>query len=199
MGSSGGPGDPIYMYHSNYDSFHWMTKFGDPQFTTHAVMGQYLGLIAYYLSSEKIIPFGIPNYVDELNKYYGTLQETVAESNMSSFDVSPIKDAINTFSEAATEAHNWMQRARDSNDQGLIDHVNHKLRDFERGFVSQGGLPGRIFYKHVLFAPGEDTGYAPVVFPGVSEAVMAGDRAQAEEWLKKTSDGIRVAAGVLTP
>lgn len=199
MGAGGGPDDPIYMYHSNYDSFHWMTNFGDPQFKTRSIMGQYLGLVAYHLASEKIIPFAIPNYVDELNEYYHTLEHTISESNLTSLDITPIKDAINTFKEAATEANTWMERARNSNDDHLINHVNHKLRDFERGFVSQGGLPGRIFYKHVLFAPGQDTGYAPVVFPGVTEAVLVGDREQAEEWITKTSDGIRVAAGVLTP
>ena len=40
MGSDGGPTDPIYHYHSNYDSYHWMSTFGDPGFITHKSMGQ---------------------------------------------------------------------------------------------------------------------------------------------------------------
>lgn len=199
MGAGGGPDDPIYMYHSNFDSYHWMTKFGDPEFKTHSVMGQYLSLVAYHLASDKVIPFDVNNYVSELNQYYDTLKDTIDEANMNSLDISPIKDAIETFNTAASEASDWMKDAQESDDEDLIDHVNHKLRDFERGFVSQGGLPDRIFYKHVVFAPGSDTGYAPVVFPGVSEAVMAGNATLAQEWVKKTSDGIRVAAGVLTP
>lgn len=30
MGAGGGPNDPVYPYHSNYDSYHWMATFGDP-------------------------------------------------------------------------------------------------------------------------------------------------------------------------
>ena len=40
MGSDPGPEDPVYHYHSNYDSYHWMAKFGDPGFTTHKSMAQ---------------------------------------------------------------------------------------------------------------------------------------------------------------
>jgi N-acetylated-alpha-linked acidic dipeptidase len=44
------------------------------------------------------------------------------------------------------------------------------------------GLPGRPWFRHVIFAPGEYTGYAAVVIPGVNEAIDARDpvRAQAQ-------------------
>ena len=40
MGSGGGPDDPIYHYHSNYDSYHWMATYGDPEFLSHQSMAQ---------------------------------------------------------------------------------------------------------------------------------------------------------------
>lgn len=40
MGSGGGPNDPVWHYHSNYDSYDWMTKFGDPGFLAHKSMGK---------------------------------------------------------------------------------------------------------------------------------------------------------------
>jgi hypothetical protein len=40
MGSDAGPGDPVYHYHSNYDSYYWMSNFGDPGFLQHKSMGQ---------------------------------------------------------------------------------------------------------------------------------------------------------------
>ena len=44
------------------------------------------------------------------------------------------------------------------------------------------GLPGRPWFRHTIFAPGEYTGYAAVVIPGVNEAIDAHDtgRAQAQ-------------------
>lgn len=40
MGSGGGPDDPVYHYHSNYDSYHWMATYGDPGFLSHQSMAQ---------------------------------------------------------------------------------------------------------------------------------------------------------------
>jgi len=75
---------------------------------------------------------------------------------------------------------------------------NHKARDFSRGFTSQGGLPTREFYQHTIFAPGRDTGYAPVTFPGITESITFDQDAElAQEWVQKTSDAILVAASIL--
>lgn len=40
MGSYPGPRDPIFHYHSNFDSYHWMSKFADPGFLAHKSMGK---------------------------------------------------------------------------------------------------------------------------------------------------------------
>ena len=48
--------------------------------------------------------------------------------------------------------------ARTTKDANSVRLVNHKYVQFQRGFVSQGGLPDREFYKHVVLAPGLDTG-----------------------------------------
>ncbi len=84
-----------------------------------------------------------------------------------------------------------------TNDTDLITVVNHKYRDFQRGFVSQGGLPGREFYRHVVTAPGLDTGYAAVTYAGVTEAVEGGELSFAEEWVGRTARGILRAADIL--
>ena len=40
------------------------------------------------------------------------------------------------------------------------------------------------------------SGYAPVTFPGITEAVEAGNFTLAEEWFKKTASAIRVAGNI---
>jgi N-acetylated-alpha-linked acidic dipeptidase len=40
-------------------------------------------------------------------------------------------------------------------------------------------------------------GYAPVTFPGITEAVEAGNFTLAEEWVKKTTAAIRVAGNII--
>ena len=40
-------------------------------------------------------------------------------------------------------------------------------------------------------------GYAPVTFPGVTEAVEAGNFSLAAEWVQKTAAAIRVAGNII--
>lgn len=196
MGAGGGPGDPIWHYHSNYDTYHWMATFGDPGFHMHSTMGQFLTLLAYHLTDDTILPFDLPNYGKALRSYYDELLETIA-STESEIDVSELDSAISAFQTRAAEVQTLDEHARVTNDPNLISVVNHKYRDFQRGFVSQGGLPNREFYKHVVNAPGVDTGYAPVTYPGITEALESGNIERAVEWVGKTAKGILRASEII--
>ncbi|KAI1090371.1 glutamate carboxypeptidase [Rostrohypoxylon terebratum] len=187
MGAGGGATDPIYHYHSNFDSYHWMTTFGDPDFLAHKSMAQYLSLLAYNLANQDVIQFDLPNYAAQLEKYYDDLISTI-NSNSQSLNTSALQDAIEEFKTGATEVQAAADQAISTNDSGLMTLVNHKYKDFQRGFVSQGGLPNREFYKHLIFAPGLDTGYAATTFPGITEAVEAGNTSLAMEFVQKTAD-----------
>ncbi|KAK5167006.1 uncharacterized protein LTR77_007735 [Saxophila tyrrhenica] len=198
MGSDGDvdAGDPIYHYHSNYDSYHWMANFGDPGFLTHKNMGQYLGLVAYHLISEEFVPLHPLNYATQMDLYYQDLRDVIGNASQD-VDTSELRDAIDTFRSQAEQAQALVQQAMSSGDADLTKVVNDKYRDFQRGFTSQGGLPNREFYQHVVFAPGLDTGYAPVTFPGITESVEAGNFTLAEDWVGRTSRAIRVAGNIL--
>ncbi|KAK3215000.1 hypothetical protein GRF29_19g1910120 [Pseudopithomyces chartarum] len=197
LGAGGSAGDPIYHYHSNYDSYHWMATFGDPGFQTHKAIGQYLALLTYHLASDAVLPLEPADYVPEFETYLGELNDTIASSN-GTVDISALTNAVATFSDAAQEFNALRQEAILTNDTKLLTVVNHKARDYSRGFVSQGGLPGREFYENLIFAPGLDTGYAPVTFPGVTESItFASDFSAAQDWVEKTADAILVAANIL--
>jgi len=49
--------------------------------------------------------------------------------------------------------------------------------------VNEAGLPNRPWYRHTIYAPGEYTGYAAVVIPGVNEALDAKDTPRAAQQL----------------
>ena len=52
--------------------------------------------------------------------------------------------------------------------------LNDGLTVTERKLISEAGLPGRPWVKHLLYAPGTYTGYGASTLPGVREAVEAG-------------------------
>ncbi|KAI4273289.1 MAG: hypothetical protein LQ337_004736 [Flavoplaca oasis] len=196
MGSDQGPDDPVYHYHSNYDSYHWMSTYGDPGYQYHSAMGQYLTLLAYHMANDEIIPYDLPAYTAALRSYYDDLLTTI-NGTSGTVDTSELSAAITQFENSANEAMALRDQAISTNDAALKTVVNQKFRDFQRGFTSVGGLPDREFYKHVVNAPGIDTGYAPTTYPGITEAVVAGNFERAAEWVGRTSLGIRKAADIL--
>lgn len=160
-------------------------------------MGQYLTLLAYHLASDPALPLEPADYVPELKSYLSDLNETIASTN-GTLDLSALTSAIAAFTDAAQQFNSLRELAVSSNNTELITTVNHKARDFSRGFASQGGLPGREFFQNLLFAPGLDTGYAPVTYPAITESItFKNDFGLAQEWVGKTADAILVAANVL--
>jgi N-acetylated-alpha-linked acidic dipeptidase len=67
----------------------------------------------------------------------------------------------------------------------------------ERAFLNADGLPRRPFFKHSIYAPGEYTGYAAVVIPGVNEAIDGNDAVVTAKELAAVTAAIQRAADVL--
>ncbi|SEC62174.1 transferrin receptor-like dimerization domain-containing protein [Terriglobus roseus] len=61
--------------------------------------------------------------------------------------------------------------------------LNDGLAVSERKLISEAGLPGRPWTKHLIYAPGTFTGYGASTLPGVREAVEAGRYEEATQQL----------------
>ena len=68
-------------------------------------------------------------------------------------------------------------RERAGADTGLaargkrLGEINRLLLGAERALTDPAGLPGRPWYRHLLYAPGIYTGYGAKTLPGVREAL----------------------------
>ena len=51
------------------------------------------------------------------------------------------------------------------------DKLNAQLRDIDQLLLDERGLPGRPWYKNLIYAPGRFTGYGAKTLPGVREAI----------------------------
>ncbi len=71
----GSPNDPVYHYHSNYDSLHWMEKFGDPGFVYHRTMAQIMGLLSAQLADVPVISFRAAGYARALGQYVKKVED----------------------------------------------------------------------------------------------------------------------------
>ncbi|KAK9420414.1 hypothetical protein SUNI508_06410 [Seiridium unicorne] len=76
MGFGGESKDsPVYQYHSNYDSYHWMSEFGDPGFVYHKTMAQLLALAVAKVSDTPLVPLNATDYAVALKGYVGQVEQ----------------------------------------------------------------------------------------------------------------------------
>ena len=75
--------------------------------------------------------------------------------------------------------------------------LNAVLRQVETALLSPDGLPNRPWYKHTIYAPGEFTGYAAVVIPGVNEAIESKQAAVTSQQLAVLTKALDRAAQTL--
>ena len=78
-----------------------------------------------------------------------------------------------------------------------LARLNEALRGVESALLSQDGLPGRQWFRHVLQAPGLYLGYGADLFPGVCQAIRDGDLALAQRQVGVCAARVLAAAAAL--
>src|SRR5207245_10677645 len=103
----------------------------------------------------------------------------------------------------ADEAANHVQEAgersyeKQMTVQADAARLNLTLREAERALLIPEGLPNRPWYRHAIYAPGQYTGYAAVVIPGVNEAIDKKDAERTQQQLAALAAALNRAAKVL--
>ncbi|KAK4783990.1 hypothetical protein SAY86_018358 [Trapa natans] len=91
-----GSGYPVY--HSMYDDYVWMEKFGDPMFRRNVAVASMWGLVALRLADEEFLPFNYLSYAAELERSAEELQQDVSSKEV---DLLPLFRSIKELQEAA--------------------------------------------------------------------------------------------------
>ena len=183
---------PYGVYHSVFDNFAWFTKFGDPTFVYEKEMAQVFGIQAIRMADADVLPFDYEEYAKEITVYLKTAEEKSKDTFAAQ---SPSFAAANQAAQRMEKAGAAMLKAQ-HNGSGDAAAMNAALINTERAFVING-LPGREWFKHAIYAPGEYTGYAAVVIPGVNESIDRKDLAITQQQLQVLTDAINRAGDVL--
>jgi N-acetylated-alpha-linked acidic dipeptidase len=187
-----GSGGPYGVYHSAFDNFAWFVQNADPHFIYLQQMARVFGLEALRMADTDVLPYDYVAYAREIGAYLDAAQRKAADGGASSLDFGPAKAAAARFATAAEHAHRLQ-----TSPTGDIAQFNLALRKVETDLLSTAGLPNRPWYKHTIYAPGEYTGYAAVVIPGVNEAMDAKELGRASQQLIVLSEAINRAAQTL--
>jgi N-acetylated-alpha-linked acidic dipeptidase len=187
IGSEGSYG----VYHSVFDNYNWFTKFADPTFVYEQQQARVFGLEVLHMADTDALPYDYQLYGKEIVNYLETAQKRAANSKLN-LDFAPTLAAANRFAAAGTAI-----RTRQSAPPANAAALNQSLRDAESALLNPEGLPKRPWYKHTIYAPGEFTGYAAVVIPGVTEAIEANNTAQAQTQLATLTEALNRSAAIL--
>ncbi|KAJ8082686.1 Vacuolar protein sorting-associated protein 70 [Marasmius tenuissimus] len=297
--------DPVYHYHSIYDSPRFQEKYADPGFHRHVATAKHLGLVALRIAQPPILPFNTTHYAHELDNYLDEVEAIVSDADDIKVDLSPLRKSIGAlqaaslaldFEKLAAERelidvlrqlrkhrkrmrklrrklwkewckwqkkvfgreckkhhghhhhdeddgseeeermdvnYGWAVSLAERFEDGVgqemqegcghsSDHprhhwpgwlirrlvrvvkhiriINEKLIAFERGFISEGGIPEREWYKHLGVAPGKWLGYGATTFPALTESITFEKNATlAKEEVKRLQDVISRIIMTTTP
>ncbi|MGE0362820.1 MAG: transferrin receptor-like dimerization domain-containing protein [Vicinamibacterales bacterium] len=171
---------PYGVYHSAYDSHAWVSRIGDPGFRYSRLMTQLWGTMALRLANATLLPFDVEAYAAALVGFVTRLDEI--PDRAARLDVEPLVQAVEVLRRAGTalNARTQAALAAEQLDPAAVAAVNAALLRFERTWLHDDGIPGRPWFKHLLFAPRYT--YAAMTLPAITEAAEAGDwtRAAAE-------------------
>lgn len=178
------------VYHSAYDDFYWMNHFGDPGYKYHTLMSQLWGVTALRLANADLLPFDFSTYaanirqfVDDLARNNQSVILSGARSNeraqskdlVPALDLTDIRTAIDSFESSGKKLHETLARKLSMGplDPKLSATLNHGMMQVERNWLNPDGIPGRPWFKHILY--GARYTYAHLELPGLAEAVEKQD------------------------
>jgi N-acetylated-alpha-linked acidic dipeptidase len=173
---------PYGVYHSAYDDFFWMNHFGDPGYRYHTLMSQLWGVLALRLANADLLPFDFATYAENVREFVNELGKGMATRNdTDQLDLKPILHAIDEFEAAGKLLNDSKARTLGSGtiDPKLADAVNHGMMQVERNWLNPDGIPGRPWFKHILY--GARFTYAHLELPGLTEAVEKQDWGTAKQ------------------
>ncbi len=188
IGSNG----PYGVYHSVFDNFAWFTKFGDPTFVYEQEMARVYGLEAIRMASIDVLPLNYEQYGKEISGYVKAADKNAKTAfGEQSPSFADAEAAAARLEKAGAQV--WRLQNNQIGDAGVLNLI---LRNTERAFLVDG-LPDRPWFKHVIYAPGEHTGYSAVVIPGVNEAIENKNLTLTQQQLQILTAALNRAAGVL--
>ncbi|XP_076137779.1 N-acetylated-alpha-linked acidic dipeptidase 2 [Alosa pseudoharengus] len=198
------------LYHSVYETFELVDVWYDPSFRRLEAVARVRAGLVFRLADSRLLPLDCDEYALALQKYSKVIRDLAYThpDAISLYHVSfdPLFSAVQNFTKAARDFHQRLNTLDTSNDLKMR-MVNDQLMYLERAFVDPLGLPGRPFYRHVIFAPSSHNKYAGESFPGIYDALFGIEHAadaplawrEVKRQISIATFTVQAAAMTLTP
>lgn len=148
-----------------------VTKLAEDRRTEDRQRDKLVGDGAFRLASDPLKPVGAP----------AVLPRTPY------VELAALEDAVDRLQTAATAYDKAYADRSAALDPARRARLNAQLRDIDQLLLDERGLPGRPWYKNLVYAPGRFTGYGAKTLPGVREAIEERRWADANEYAGRTA------------
>jgi N-acetylated-alpha-linked acidic dipeptidase len=206
-----GFGGDYGVYHSAYDSFYWMAHFGDPTFAYHVSAAQLWGTLAMRLAGASGLSLDYTDYAAQIREFFDESMKTAKIRKLAGgLNEKAMLSAVEDFSNEATRVEKSRQetvlevertrvQANDRHPRAVarLQRINEALIAVERALTDTGGLRGRPWYTHQIYAPGYYTGYAAQPLPDFRQALEDRNSRNASEALNRIVEALRRATNTL--
>jgi N-acetylated-alpha-linked acidic dipeptidase len=166
----------------------------------------------------------IHRYLDELQKLWQTKQDEAVERNKEieegvftavadprktsvpppvlevppHLNFAPLQNASDALTHSAERYQKALEKVSTNGELAVspaeLQALNQKLMQSERKLTSPEGLPGRPWFEHLIYAPGQYTGYDVKTIPGVREAIEQKKWKEADQEIVRAANALQAEA-----
>ncbi len=162
---------PYGVYHSLYDDFHYFRTQEDPHFDYAVACTRVMGLLAMRLAGANLLPLDVNAYATAIGRNLIQMHQKQPPGPGAQLNWAQTEAAATRLETAARDFSRRAQAALANAGQHpkRLARFNTALADFEQTLQRERGLPGRPFYRNLIYAPEITRGYATARLPGVSQ------------------------------
>jgi N-acetylated-alpha-linked acidic dipeptidase len=188
---SGGAGGPT-VYHSNYDDFHYYSKFVDPEFKMGPTIEKLVGIMSLRMANAELVPYDVSRYAQDLTIHFENATKKITEFNedFKGFDQS--KQAIETLSKKSAQLAGKMDAVLSSGSLSnkSIKLINQQMIALEKSFLEEKGMYFGAWYRSLYSASDPFSGYASWILPGLEYEIALKSSDRLQEWDDRYSAAI---------
>jgi N-acetylated-alpha-linked acidic dipeptidase len=163
------------VYHSQYDSYAWMTKFGDTDFQYHAAAAKIGTAMLLRVANADVLPYDYVEYARTMRRYLPAIDRSIADKRWNA-STTALKTAIDHLERDAASFNTARDSALAGNvSNASLQRTNQALMQVERSLLRPQGLRTRPWFRNLIYVADENNGYANMVFPSINEAIRTGD------------------------
>ena len=189
---SGGAGGTS-VYHSNYDDFHYYSKFVDPEFKMGPTIEKLVGIMSLRMANAELVPYDVQRYAQDLRLHFENATKKINAFNegFKGFDQS--KKSIEALAEKSAALAKKMEKvlASGSLSSKKVKSVNQQLIALENSFLEEKGMYFGSWYRSLYSASDPFSGYASWILPGLEYEIALKSSDRLKEWDERYSAAIK--------